>query len=85
MTDAKRTVAEATDGTCFFVEFDEDTSTVRFTTEQGAPAATYAYATFAEITAALALDVGRDVILDDETVAALQQFGDLDAFGLNHR
>lgn len=85
MTNTSRTVAEATDGTCFFAEFDEAARTVSFTSESGRGVAAYDYDTFAGITAGLTLDIGQSITLDEQAVAELQQFGNLDAFGLRRR
>lgn len=79
------TAVEATNGMYLLVELHEDTQTVRFTTEGGSMVAEYPFATFAGIRGALALNLGDVLTLDAETVAGLQQWADLDAFGLRRR
>lgn len=85
MTTIETTAVETTTDECLLVQVDETNRTVRFLDDDDQQVAVYTFATFAEITDALALDAGRGVIITAETVAGVQQFADLDAFGLRAR
>jgi hypothetical protein len=84
MTNNTTAVATTTDE-CLLVECDETARTIRFLDDDDREVAAYAFDTFASVTNGLAIDAGRGVAISDEAVAALQQWADLDAFGLRRR
>jgi hypothetical protein len=80
------TAAETTTGALVLVELDEDARMIIFRDDEtNATIAGYDYDTFATVTDALALSIGAAIILDADTIAALQQWANLDAHGLAHR
>lgn len=70
---------------CLLVEADETARIIRFLDDDEREVASYTFETFAAVTSALALDAGRNLVISADAVAALQQWADLDAFGLRRR
>jgi hypothetical protein len=80
------TAAETTTGLLVLVELDEAARMVVFRDDETEAAiAGYAFETFAEVTGALALNVGENIILSAGTIADVQQWANLDAHGLRIR
>ena len=80
------TVTETATGAFLLVELDEDTRQIVFRDGDTREAiAAYTFADFADVTDALALNLGTDTVLDAVAVAELQQWANLDAHGLKLR
>lgn len=75
------TTAEATNGHALLVESDEDNRLIRFRDEDGETVRGYSYESFATVTSALAIDLGRGLAIGAETVAGIQQWADIDRLG----
>ncbi|MEU4220366.1 hypothetical protein [Actinoplanes sp. NPDC026623] len=80
-----RTGCNDANGTTYLVELHEHAREIVFRDDDGRRVCSYSFATFAGVANALALDFGRGLLIDAATVADLQQWANLDAFGLRHR
>jgi len=80
-----KTGCEDTDGNVYLVDLHEHAAVIVFRAEDGQRVASYSFGTFAGVENALALDLGRGIVLDAVTVAEVQQWATLDAFGLRER
>ncbi|MEU7905283.1 hypothetical protein [Actinoplanes sp. NPDC049118] len=80
-----QTACQDTLGNIYLVELHERAAEVVFATAGGQRVRSYSFGTFAGVNDALALDLGRGLVIDATTVAALQQWANLDEFGLRER
>lgn len=80
-----RTGCDDTNGNAYLVELYERTREIVFQNDDGKRVCSYSFGAFASVDGALALDAGRGIVIDATTVAALQQWANLDAFGLRER
>ncbi|MET0496396.1 MAG: hypothetical protein ABW000_24985 [Actinoplanes sp.] len=80
-----QTACQDTLGNIYLVELHERAAEVVFATDSGRRVRSYSFGTFAGVNDALALDLGRGLVIDVTTVAELQQWANLDEFGLRQR